>query len=301
MNDFTILIATKNRPHDIKFTIESLVQLLEVGYKLLVFDDASLEKVSDLGIPLHPNITFYQTDEPVGYLQARNFLMKKVETPYAIVLDDDANFLLLDKVHSISKHFEDNPKCGVVAFRIFWGLEQPKSFESMDNIQRVKSFVGCGHAWRMTAWKNIPDYPNWYKFYGEEEFASLHLLKNKIEVHYLPDILIQHRVDNKGRREKADYTMRIRRSLSAGWYNYFLFLPPKVLPGKLSYSIIQFIIRKVFYGRIMNIKILYLVIKDVLKNIGNIRRSRSAISNLEYEEYKYLQSAKIFWNPDTEI
>jgi hypothetical protein len=40
-------------------------------------------------------------------------------------------------------------------------------------VENVKSFVGCGHAWRMKAWHEIPNYPEWFEFYGEENYASL--------------------------------------------------------------------------------------------------------------------------------
>jgi hypothetical protein len=41
----------------------------------------------------------------------------------------------------------------------------------------LQSFVGCGHVWRMDAWRTIENYPEWFYFYGEEDFASYLLFK----------------------------------------------------------------------------------------------------------------------------
>ena len=127
----------------------------------------------------------------------------------------------------IERYFNVNQKCGVISCRIFWGKLLPDNFESNEKPGRVKGFVGCGHVWNMKSWRDIPNYPDWFVFYGEEDFASFHLFKNNWEINYVPEILIQHRVDNKSRKNSKDFRLRMRRSLRSGWYLYFLFYPLK--------------------------------------------------------------------------
>jgi hypothetical protein len=100
-----------------------------------------------------------------------------VATDYAISLDDDAHFITANALSVIADYFAVHPNCGVLALRIFWGLTAPHTVVTTETPTRVQGFVGCGHVWRMKAWRSIPDYPDWFVFYGEEDFASYQLLK----------------------------------------------------------------------------------------------------------------------------
>src|SRR5690606_33502883 len=131
---------------------------------------------------------------------SRNELLNLTKAKYAITLDDDAHIVTQHSLEIIETFFEMHKKCAVIAFRIFWGKDAPDHVNhNLENTQ-VKGFVGCGHVWRMDAWRSIPNYPEWFVFYGEEEFASYQLFKNNWEVHYVPDVLVHHRVDIKNRK-----------------------------------------------------------------------------------------------------
>jgi GT2 family glycosyltransferase len=133
--------------------------------------------------------------------------------------------------------FKNNAKCAVQAFSIFWELTPCNSHIAYEEKMRVKSFVGCGHAWNIEAWKSIQNYPDWFVFYGEEDFASYQLFKKGWEVHYNPEVLVQHRVNIKSRSKNKDYRLRLRRSLRSGWYLYILFYPIKTVPRKFFYTL----------------------------------------------------------------
>src|SRR5690606_9831460 len=109
--------------------------------------------------------------------------------------------------------FLSHNDCAVIGFRIYWGKKEPIRKTTYQQPYRVQGFVGCGHAWRMAAWHLIPDYPEWFQFYGEEDFASWHLFLANWSVDFVPGILIQHRVDLKERKKQEDYKTRLRRAL----------------------------------------------------------------------------------------
>lgn len=293
----TILITTKDRISDLKITLKNLSSLLNKGCKIIICDDGSEDNTAEFIIESYPEIDFVRNDICMGLIYSRNLLLNKVSTPYAISLDDDSNFLGTDPIGPIMSHFSQNEKCGVLAFRIYWGTEPPLITNSQETWHRVKSFVGCGHAWRMKAWKEIPDYPDWFKFYGEEEFASYHLFKKGWEVHYLPDVLIHHRVDVKKRKKDKNFSNRSRLSLRAAWYLYFIFLPIGYLPRKITYSIWVQLKLKVFKGDINALKGLIMALKDLFFNLKKISNSRDGLSEEEFKTYLQLPNTKIFWDP----
>jgi glycosyltransferase involved in cell wall biosynthesis len=222
MIKFSILITTKNRLEDLKLTLQKIAHLLKrEDVECVIYDDASTDGTYNYINENHPNIKLKSNSTSLGLIANRNWMLNNTTAQYAISLDDDSNFLTDNSLEIIENHFNTHENCGVIAFRIFWGKEELKSFHSNEIVERVNGFVGCGHVWNLKLWKTIPNYPEWYFFYGEEDFASLQLLKKGLEIHYVPQILVHHRVNVSSRKNDADYQVRKRRSLRSAWYNYF--------------------------------------------------------------------------------
>ncbi len=294
---FTILITTRNRLEELKFTLNSLQPFIKDGISVMVCDDASTDGTSEFIRSEYPEIQLSVNLVNKGLIFSRNLLMNQVQTPYAISLDDDANFLSLEPLGNILRHFEGEPKCGVIAFRIFWGKKDLKNFSTNDKSKRVKGFVGCGHAWRMNAWHSIPDYPEWFEFYGEEEFAGYHLYLNNWQIVYLPEVLVHHRVDLKSRKKDKDYTNRLRKSLRAGWYLYLIFIPLRYIPKKMQYSIWMQLKLKVFKGDGKAFVAILMALGDIVLNCGKIYRNTHRFSKKEWQAYFNLDETQIYWNP----
>ena len=293
---FSILITTKNRLSDLVFTLDKIKTLLNNNnVEFVVYDDGSTDGTYEYVKDNFPNIQLRSNTISKGYIFCRNKMLNETNADYAISLDDDAHFLIENPLEIIRTHFDENPNCGLLALRIFWGLDEPVSKVSNEKSQRVQGFVGCAHVWRMTAWRTIPNYPEWFVFYGEENFASYQLFKKNWEVHYLPEVLVNHRVDVKSRRNDADYSIRLRRSLRSGWYLFFLFYPLHSIPRKMGYSLwIQFK-SKVFKGDFKALQAIVLALMDLIWNMRRILKNSNRLTSKEYESYDQLAETKIYW------
>ncbi len=93
---FSILITTFNRLEELKYTLNSLESFLKDGIKIIICDDASTDGTSEFIRKAYPEIQLLVNPENQGLIYSRNLLMSQVQTPYAISLDDDANFLSSD-------------------------------------------------------------------------------------------------------------------------------------------------------------------------------------------------------------
>ncbi len=296
---FAILISTKNRIHELLITLDKISLLLSrQDVECVVFDDGSTDGTFEIINSQFPNIILHRNSVSKGYLFCRNAMLNDTRALYAISLDDDAHFLIENPFEIIESTFFDHPNCGLLAFRIFWGKELPISMESKDIPERVNGFVGCGHVWRMETWKLISDYPEWFVFYGEEEFASFQLFKINKEIIYVPDILVNHRVDIVSRRNNNDYQFRLRRSLSSGWFMYFLFYPLRLIPQKISYTLWIQLKNKSFKGDILASKAIFQAIFDVLINLPKLYQNRNRFSNHEFKKFQEIPATKIFWKPE---
>tara|TARA_R110000868_G_scaffold14457_5_gene67365 strand:- start:16820 stop:17734 length:915 start_codon:yes stop_codon:yes gene_type:complete len=293
---FSILISTKNRKEDLAFTLGKINNLLlHESVEVVVFDDGSTDGTFEFVKQNYPNVIVHRNAISKGYIYCRNKMLNETSADYAISLDDDAHFITENPLDSIKNYFEENNNCGVIAIRIFWGLKESKMLLSDENGLRVQGFVGCAHVWRMKAWRAIPEYPEWFVFYGEEDFAAYQLFKKSWEIHYLPEILAHHRVDVKSRKDNSDYIIRQRRSLRSGWYLLFLFYPLKTIPRKLGYSIWIQLKLKVFKGDLKALQAFCLALMDLVLSTPKIIKNSNRLTQAEYDEYQKLPGTKIYW------
>ena len=180
----SILITTKNRKYDLAITLEKMNNLLSnPSIQLVVYDDGSSDATSDFVKQNYPKAIVHRNPISKGYIYCRNKMLNETKAQYAISLDDDAHFISENPLEDIENYFLKNEICGLLGFRIFWAKIKPGNLKTSHISIRVKGFVGCGHAWRMDSWHKIPNYPEWFIFYGEEEFASFQLFKIKYQVH----------------------------------------------------------------------------------------------------------------------
>ena len=295
---FSILITTKNRIEDLKFTLQKINHLIQrKDVECIICDDGSLDGTYSFVKENYPEILLIQNVKSRGLIFSRNRLLELTTAKYAISLDDDAHFITENPLEIIEEYFSINQKCAVIACRIFWGKQLPNKILSNEKIEQVRGFVGCGHVWNMKAWNDIPNYPDWFVFYGEEEFASFKLYKKSWEIQYHPQLFVQHRVEVKARKNNADYIQRLIRSLRSGWYLYLLFYPLKKIPKRVLYSLWMQIRLKVFKGDFKAALAILLAIFDLLINLPRLGINRNALTSIEFTDYNKLTNSKIYWNP----
>lgn len=296
MIKFSILITTKNRLNELKFTLSKIESLIEdQAVECIICDDGSHDGTFRFIEKNYPKIKLIRNEQSKGLIFSRNRLLGMAKGDYAISLDDDAHFVVENPLEIIDTYFKQNVTCAVMAFRIFWGEILPENLNHSQSNERVKSFVGCGHVWRMEAWKQIPNYPDWFIFYGEEDFASYQLFKKHWEIHYTPDILVHHRVNVKTRVHQKDYRLRLRRSLRSGWYLYVLFYPLSTIPRRFFYTLWVQIKNKVFKGDLKAFLAIFQAIADVIFNFLRLIKSANRLSKKEFKEYLKLPDTKLYW------
>lgn len=295
---YSIVITTKNRLEELKITLSKINYLFSrADVECLVYDDASTDATYEYLRTNYPKIQLFRNETSKGLIHNRNVLLNSCKGDYAISLDDDAHFMTQNPLELIDNYFANHPKCAVIAFRIFWGLVEPQETESLDVSERVKSFVGCGHVWRKKDWRFIPNYLEWFEFYGEEDFASYQLFLNDLEVHYCPTVLVNHRVEVKSRKQQKDYVSRLRKSLRAAWYLYFMFFPWKVIPRKMIYSIGMQFKLKVFKGDFKALLAIALAFFDLIFNFRKTLQNSNRFSKKQMTQFQNLKEPKIYWIP----
>ncbi len=298
MKEVTILITTRNRLDDLKYTLlMNEVVLNDSNIEYIIYDDGSNDGTYEFISSNYPEIKLLRNKTSRGLIYCRNHMMNLVETKYAISIDDDLHFITNNPIHSIKTYFEAHSKCAILSFRIFWGKEAPALTYSDEIPYRTKSYAGGAHVFRMSAWKSIPGYPNWFIFYGEEDYASYHLFKKDWEIHYFPKVLVHHRVDLKARKQKKDYRVRTRRALRSGWFLYLLFYPLGLVPKKILYSLWMQFKTKVFKGDFKAFIAILQALGDLILNLPRLIKNSDRLSKEQFVKYSKLPATKLYWKP----
>ncbi|MBP6556923.1 MAG: glycosyltransferase [Flavobacterium sp.] len=297
---FAIHISTKNRKDDLIHTLNQIRSLCaQSNVECVVFDDGSTDGTLEAVKNQFSQITLLRNETSRGYIYCRNKMLNETQADYAVSLDDDAHFLSEKPLEIIESYFKENSNCGLIAFRIYWSKTLPVSTITSQKPERVKSYVGCGHAWRMAAWRSIPNYPEWFEFYGEESFASLQLFKNNWEIQYLPSVFIQHRVDLKQRKNiGSDFALRYRRGIRAGWFNVFLFYPFFKGLQFFGYSLWMQFKTKILKGNFRIVLPLLSALFDLIYHFPKILKQRNTFTRKEFATYAKLKEPKIYWKPE---
>lgn len=294
----TIIITTRNRIKELKYTLEKISYLLQrKDVSCIICVDGSTDNTFSFVKANYSKIKLIKNETSRGLIYSRNRMMNLVKTQYVISIDDDLNFISDNPIDSVFKFFEDNEKCAVVSFRIFWSKLDPVTHITEEKPCRMKSYAGGAHAFRMSAWKSIPNYPDWFVFYGEENYASFQLFKKGWEIYYFPKILVHHRVDLIGRKKNKDYKLRLRRSLRSGWYLYFMFIPRIMIPKRFLYTLWIQLKTKVFRGDIKALVAIIQALGDVVVNLPRLFKYSNRLSMKEYLEYSKLPETKLYWCP----
>lgn len=296
---FTLLITTKNRITDLTFTLDKIKHLLRrEDVVCIICDDGSTDGTAHFIKTNFPEIQLIQNPVSKGLIYSRNRLMSLVTTEFAISIDDDLHFITQNPLEIISNFFEQNKQAAVLSFRIFWSIYEPRSANTFEKSKPMQSYAGGAHAYRMKAWHSIPNYPSWFIFYGEENFASFQLFKKNWGVHYLPEVLVNHRVNLKSRKKNKDYIQRQRRALRAGWYLFFMFQPLQAIPRKMGYSLWMQFKLKVFKGDFKALLAIILALFDLVWNMPRVLKNSNRLTQNEIEMYASLSETKLYWQPE---
>lgn len=239
--NITIVIATRNRVHDLCHTLTKLSQLYPSS-PVLVLDNGSIDKTTVTVRRLFPNIQLVELGKNRG-TAARTIGVMMAQTPL-IAFNDDDSCLNEDCLIRAAEIFDACPRLGLAAARVLVGKDQqldPVCCEMRDSPLKslpggttannmgipVLGFLCCGAIVRRTAFLGISGFEENFGIGGEEQLLAIDLVAAGWDVRYFEELLVQHYPQNTGDRANRRQVM-IRNDLWTAW----LRRPPKTILAK---------------------------------------------------------------------
>lgn len=221
----SVLIASRNRPAEVRKCIESVLAQEFTDFEIVVLDDGSdVPLESEVGVSASANpITWLRNEAPTGVSGARNILVENANGDILVFIDDDAWFVGSDELKTIDEIFASDSEIGIIAFKIH--LNSPESGELQvpfskkvigrdpgitDRRQKAGYFVGAGHAISKRVFAECGLYPTEF-IYGHEELdLSYRAVNHGFSIIYEPALAVIHapassQVAGAGKRKFESY------------------------------------------------------------------------------------------------
>jgi len=212
----TIIISTKDRPHDLRETLNRIKNINNYGeLEVIVTDDGSHENMINIFQRDYPEIKFYRYEKPKGYIYQRNRMLKIAKGDYIFSLDDEAYFKKNDSIEKAIIIFGKYPKAGILNFKVTLpsGCVIPPGDANLDPYP-VAQFMGCAHAVRKKCFDvQSSYYDELYFRQGEERDLAIKCIDHGYEILQVNDIVVFHNYQEQGRDHQWIHSYAFRNEL----------------------------------------------------------------------------------------
>ncbi len=231
----SIVFLNFNRLAETRFTLEYLQQLIlqRTDIEVIAVDNGSKDGTAAFLKSQNQSwlkIICLATNTGIaGY----NHGFQIAQGEYIFVLDDDSHPVDLETLNRIIRHFDMQPKIGVVACRIenaeheivhSWHLP------ATDRASHSIAFVGCGFAIRRELFEQIGWYPGEFFLYQNEIEVAIRVMQRQYQIYYDPTCRVVHRQSpvNRSNWRRVYYPTRntiwiIRRYFPLPQASYMIF------------------------------------------------------------------------------
>lgn len=281
----TILIATRDRPDNLKLTLQQIRRQNYPRLEVIVIDDGSTADLKPLVRSSWPEAVFVRHETSTGQCRRRSEGFAMARGEFLLQLDDDSHPVAADAVNQAVGVMQANPSWGCLSFYVFNGQELPSRLPELQPKYHA-SFVGCGAFFRARALRQVGGYRDFFGNEWEEEELGLRLLAADWVIYFYPEILIHHHVSPRNRNQERTWTRQIRNKLWA----VTMHAPLVNIPVEAGWVLIVGAIDAV---RLFRFKAYAQALLQFSAGLPNALRLRQPMSTLSWRRYDVMRFRSI--------
>ena len=231
--EVSILIVTKNRPDELRYTLNRLKRNINLSvHEVLVFIDGCSE--TEALITEFDWVFWEVSEKSISASPARNRLYQKAKGKIFIGFDDDAHPINPDFIQLVTEKFKNDSEIGIIAFQEIKGVFSSDN-EVVENANPTKEnyfvsdFIGSGFAIRKDVYQQTNGFPTWIDIYGEEPCLSIEVIDLEFKILYTSEIIVNHRINRENRLLQGKNYSRFEKQLKNVCYYYLVYYPNPML------------------------------------------------------------------------
>jgi len=229
----TVMIATRDRPEDLRQTLRLLRELEYPAIEMLVIDDGSTLPAAPLVLDVWPDARVIRHDIGMGQCTRRNEGFALASGRYILHLDDDCALVGRNALRRAVELLEGHPKAAALVPYLYNGLELPPDLSPVSNSGCVLSFVGACVLLRKEAISKCCGYREFFASHYEEDELSLQLISGGWYLWYRGDVVAHHRLSPRNRQPSRAWQRGLRNML----WSILMHMPAKTLALELGWKI----------------------------------------------------------------
>lgn len=217
MIDISIQIVNYNTKKYLFTCIEDAISDLagtKISYEILVIDNNSQDDLSDLEDKYKDSqVKFFYSKENKGFGAGHNFLSKKTESEYLLILNSDIEFLEKNTISRLLCEIKSNKKIKVIGPKLLTSENKPQEWDHGE-LRGLRAWIANkmgGSYWKIrqkvmaSAWvsgafflirsdifKDVGGFDENFFLYKEEEDLCLRIRKMGGQIVYEPDVKVMH-------------------------------------------------------------------------------------------------------------
>src|SRR6266481_8671701 len=228
----SVMIATRNRPEELRKTCRVLQQLTPPPQEILITADGCSDGTVAFVNLAMPNAKLIVNEPGRGSAASRDRMMREARGDLVLALDDDSYPEQLDCIARFVPIFEQRPRLAVLHFPQRTD-EYPETLAqpNFGPEHMTRSFANSGAVLRRSTYLELPGFePHFFHMYEEPDYA-LQCVAAGYEVLFSPVVTIRHQYSGQVRSEMRNHHRHARNE----FWSVLLRCPFPYAPGVALY------------------------------------------------------------------
>jgi GT2 family glycosyltransferase len=189
-----VVITARNRPGELRRTLQELKQQLYLNFSVVVIDDASEPSLESVVRDQWPDSFFIRNEVSRGACANRNAAMQLASADFIVFLDDDSCFTDPEDLNSAVARMQSAPAIGMLSFAVY-ASDSPVPPSLPARAERyISRFIACGCMLRSEVFAQIGGFREIYSYFGEESEYGMRIWDSGWRILFFPMVLIHHRL-----------------------------------------------------------------------------------------------------------
>ena len=230
----TIMIATRDRPTDLRETITRLKTLDYPNLELVIIDDGSQVPIAPLVLEIWPSANVVRHERPRGQCARRNEGFKLALGQYILHLDDDCSLVGSESLRKAITKMQVHVRAAALVPYMYNGCILPEEMKPRAKPGCVPSFVGACVLLRTEVVRSTTGYADFFLNEGEEEDLALQFIQKGYYLLFDPSLIAHHRLSPINRRKARTW----RRGLRNRIWTILMRMPARVIFPEIAWKLL---------------------------------------------------------------